>query len=76
MRPSAHAAVSPATASLTKRIPHKRLVQCGLVLSALAVALLTREISATMQTSSFIPGLALYGVGLGMVLSQINNLSR
>ena len=67
--------VSPASGFLTKRVPHKRLVQVGLIVSFIALFVLRASISATMNPSMLIPGLALYGVGLGMVLSQINNLT-
>jgi len=67
--------VSPASGFLTKRVPHKRLVQAGLIVSFIALFVLRASISATMNPSMLIPGLALYGVGLGMVLSQINNLT-
>ena len=67
--------VSPAAATLTKRIAHKRLVQTGLIINTIAIVILRLTINIDMQLSWLIPGLALYGVGLGLVLSQINNLT-
>lgn len=67
--------VSPTAATLTKRIPHKRLVQAGLVINTIAILVLRQSLSVNMQLRSLVPGLALYGVGMGLVLSQINNLT-
>jgi len=67
--------VSPAAATLTKRVPHKRLVQIGLIINTIAIVILGLAIKIDMKLGALIPGLALYGVGLGLVLSQINNLT-
>jgi EmrB/QacA subfamily drug resistance transporter len=67
--------VSPSAATLTKRIAHKRLVQLGLIINTIAVVILRFSIGMEMKLTVLIPGLALYGVGLGLVLSQINNLT-
>jgi EmrB/QacA subfamily drug resistance transporter len=67
--------VSPAAASLTKRIPHKRLVQAGLILDAVAIVILRFSIATDMGIARLIPGLVIYGIGMGLVLSQINNLT-
>jgi MFS family permease len=67
--------VSPLAATLTKRIPHKRLIQTGIVINIMAILLLRFVLSADMSLALLIPGLALYGAGLGLVLSQINNLT-
>jgi EmrB/QacA subfamily drug resistance transporter len=67
--------VSPMAAALTKRIPHKRLVQVGLIINVIAIVVLRSTLSADMKLSALIPGLSLYGIGMGLVLSQINNLT-
>jgi EmrB/QacA subfamily drug resistance transporter len=67
--------VSPLAATLTKRIPHKRLVQSGIVINIVAILVLRFVLAADMSLSLLIPGLALYGAGMGLVLSQINNLT-
>ena len=61
--------VSPLAAKFSKRIAHKRLVQTGLVLNTIAIVVLR----FTLDWPA--PALALYGIGLGLVLSQINNLA-
>ena len=67
--------VSPAAAGLTKRIAHKRLVQAGLIVNFIAIVVLRFTISTDVKLVWLIPGLSLYGIGLGLVLSQINNLT-
>jgi EmrB/QacA subfamily drug resistance transporter len=67
--------VSPATGFLSKRIPHKRLVQAGLVVSFIALIVLRQTLKTDMHPMALIPGLSLYGIGMGLVLSQINNLT-
>jgi Na+/melibiose symporter-like transporter len=67
--------VSPAAAKFSKRIPAKRLVQLGLVVNTIAIVVLRFTIGIETPTTWLIPGLALYGIGLGLVLSQINNLT-
>ena len=66
--------VSPSAAALTKKIPHKRLVQAGLVVNFIALLALRWALGVDTPLTALIPGLALYGIGLGLVLSQINNL--
>ena len=67
--------ISPTAAMLTKKIPHKRLVQAGLVVNFLALLALRQALGVDIPLLALVPGLALYGVGLGLVLSQINNLT-
>jgi len=67
--------VSPAAAAFSKRIAAKRLVQLGLACNAVAIVVLYFTIGIVEPALWLIPGLALYGIGLGLVLSQINNLT-
>jgi EmrB/QacA subfamily drug resistance transporter len=67
--------VSPAAAMLTRKIPHKRLVQAGLVVNVGALLALRFALGVDTPLGWLVPGLALYGIGLGLVLSQINNLT-
>jgi len=50
-------------------------VQTGLIINALAIVLLRFSIGIDTNLIWLIPGLSLYGIGLGLVLSQINNLT-
>ncbi|HEX3131618.1 MAG TPA: MFS transporter [Thermoanaerobaculia bacterium] len=67
--------VSPSAAVLSKKIPAKRLVQAGLIVNVVALLALYGALGVNTPLVYLIPGLALYGIGLGLVLSQINNLT-
>lgn len=67
--------VSPTAAKFSKRIPAKRLVQVGLIVNTIAIVVLRFTIGIDKPPAWLIPGLGLYGIGLGLVLSQINNLT-
>ena len=67
--------VSPLAAKFSKRIAHKRLVQAGLVVNTVAIVVLRFTVGADKPLLWLVPGLTLYGIGLGLVLSQINNLT-
>ena len=67
--------ISPTAAVLTKRIDHKRLVQSGLVVNVVSLLLMRWALGVDTPLTRLLPGLALYGAGLGLVLSQINNLT-
>jgi EmrB/QacA subfamily drug resistance transporter len=67
--------VSPAAAALTRKVPHKRLVQTGLVINVVALLALRWALGVETPLGYLIPGLCLYGIGMGLVMSQINNLT-
>jgi EmrB/QacA subfamily drug resistance transporter len=67
--------VSPAAATLSKAIPPKRLVQMGLAVNFVALLLIRWALGIDTPLKMLVPGLALYGMGLGLVLSQVNNLT-
>ncbi|MBV9495743.1 MAG: MFS transporter [Acidobacteria bacterium] len=66
---------SPLAGVLAKRIANKRLVQIGMALSIIALFTLYFTLREGISPQALIPGLALYGMGLGFVLSQVNNLT-
>jgi EmrB/QacA subfamily drug resistance transporter len=67
--------VSPAAAALTRKVAPKRLVQAGLVINVLALFALRWALGVDTPLTALIPGLALYGIGMGLVQSQVNNLT-
>jgi EmrB/QacA subfamily drug resistance transporter len=66
---------SPTAAALSKKIPPKRLVQIGLAINFCALLILRPAFGVEIPLIALIPGLALYGLGMGLVQSQINNLT-
>ena len=67
--------VSPSAAVLSKWIPHKRLAQAGLVVNFFALLAMRWAFGVDTPLMALVPGLALYGLGMGLVQSQINNLT-
>ncbi len=67
--------VAPASAVLTKKFVPKRLIQVGLAVSMLASVVLHYSITASSGPASFIPGLILFGIGMGLVMAQSSNLT-
>lgn len=68
---------SPVAGILSGRanVPQKYLIQVGLALSVVGAILLHAEVSATSTAVTFIPGLAFFGLGFGLVISQLANLT-
>lgn len=67
--------VAPASAVLSKKVTPKRLIQAGLVFAAAASVVLHGAINASATAADFVPGLMLFGVGMGLVMAQVSNLA-
>lgn len=67
--------VSPLAAAVSHKIKPKHLIQVGLVLNAIALTMMTLSLSTTGVTNQLVWSLMIYGAGLGLVMSQINNLT-
>jgi len=66
---------SPGAAVMSKWIPQKRLVQAGLAVNFVALLAMRWAMGVDTPLMALVPGLALYGLGMGLVQSQINNLT-
>ena len=67
--------VSPSMAALSHRIAPKRIIQAGLLLSFCATLVLRWSLNPAGSVWQLTPGFALFGAGMGMVMSQINNIT-
>jgi EmrB/QacA subfamily drug resistance transporter len=56
-------------------VPQKYLIQVGLVLALIGGILLRTEVSATSTVASFVPGMLAFGLGFGLLISQLANLT-
>ena len=63
------------TARLAARISTKYLVGIGTVFSIAGAVLMAHSFSVGMTTTDLIPRFALFGVPLGLALSQLDNLT-
>ncbi len=67
--------VAPLSAVLSKKISGKLLINIGLLINVVAYLVLRYTLSIDTTATALIPGLALFGIGMGLVMSQINNLT-
>ena len=61
-------------AKFSSKIPAKYIIQLGLVFSTVSVYLLRNQISIDVTRGDLAWGLALFGLGMGMVMSQLMNV--
>lgn len=58
-----------------RNVPQRYLIQIGLVLALIGSILLRMEVSATATVPTFMPGLICFGLGFGLLISQLANLT-
>lgn len=56
-------------------VPSRWLIQLGLACSIVGSLLLHQELTATSTVATFIPGLAIFGLGFGLAFSQLANVT-
>jgi len=56
-------------------VAQRYLIQLGLVLALLGAILLRTEVSVTSSVATFIPGMATFGLGFGLLISQLTNIT-
>jgi len=66
---------SPLSAFLSKKIAPKLLVQFGLFMNILGMIILRFSFNVNADAMTFAPGLMVYAFGMGMIMSQINNIA-
>ncbi len=66
---------SPAALSLARKLKPKTIIMMGLVASALSILVMIYTLTTAANVNSLIPGLVLFGVGVGLIQSQVNNLT-
>jgi EmrB/QacA subfamily drug resistance transporter len=66
---------APTAAVIIQHVPPKRLIQAGLLLNVASYLLLRQTLTPDATSAQLIPGLAMQGIGIGVVLAQINNVT-
>ncbi len=66
---------APMSAILVKKISAKTLIIIGLIVTGLASIVLYYSLNIDTTAMTLIPGLFLFGAGMGLVMSQINNVT-
>ncbi len=67
--------VSPLALIIAKKVRPKLMIMIGLGLTALANLVMIWMLTPDAGTKVLVPGFILYGTGMGLVFSQINNLT-
>ncbi len=67
--------MAPLTGVLQRKISPKYLIQAGLLVEVCALFLLRTLVRTDATANHLIPGLILFGVGMGMVMAPISNLT-
>ena len=66
---------APFSAFISKWILPKRIVQVGLGLNVFAALVLRQSINVNATAASLVPGLLMFGIGMGLVMAQVSNLT-
>jgi hypothetical protein len=67
--------MSPISAILGRKLSPKMIVVLGLGINVISYLILRQELTATADVWSLAPGLALFGIGFGFVIAQVNNIT-
>ncbi len=67
--------MAPVAANLSHRITPKYLIQAGFLIDVIAAFVIRASLHVDATGTSLIPGLALYGLGMGLVMAPISNLT-
>jgi EmrB/QacA subfamily drug resistance transporter len=66
---------APTSGFISKYFTPKRLIQAGLAIDVLALLVLHQSLTESATAWSIAPGMALYGLGMGLMMAQISNIS-
>ncbi|HXI13517.1 MAG TPA: DHA2 family efflux MFS transporter permease subunit [Thermoanaerobaculia bacterium] len=67
--------VSPVAAILSRRFQARRLIQTGVLIAATSLLFLRGVLAVDMPLWHLVPVLTMYGIGMGLVMAQINNVT-
>jgi predicted MFS family arabinose efflux permease len=66
---------APLSAALSRSIRPKLLVHAGLIFTVLSLLVLYWTLTVTSTVWTLAPGLILYGLGIGIIMSQLSNIT-
>ncbi len=67
--------VAPLSAFMSKKVSPKFLISLGLFINTIAYVVLYYTMKVSSTGIDLAPGLAIFGIGMGMVMSQVNNIT-
>jgi len=66
---------APLAIGLSKKFTSKHIIQAGLVISAIGTLWLRSALTPTVDAMGLAPSLFFYGIGMGLVMSMVSNLT-
>ncbi|MDB4939879.1 MAG: transrane efflux protein [Candidatus Doudnabacteria bacterium] len=66
---------APLAGVLSRKIPAKYIIQVGMLINLASLIIVRQTLTPDLHASHLIPGLALFGLGMGLVMGPINNLT-
>lgn len=66
---------APVSAIISKYFLPKRIVQVGLAINVLATVVIRQSLNVNATAMTLAPGLILFGIGMGLVMAQVSNLT-
>lgn len=67
--------MAPLSALFSRKYTPKLMVQIGLVSSTLALLLVRHTLNVNTTSADLIPGMILYGIGIGLMMAQLTNIT-
>jgi EmrB/QacA subfamily drug resistance transporter len=67
--------MAPFSAYISKYVYPKHLIMTGLFINIIAYVVLIFSLKVTATPLTLMPGLILYGIGMGLVMAQISNIT-
>lgn len=66
---------APLSGVLSTKVPAKYVIQAGLLINVVGVLVMRSVIAPDAKAPMLIPDLVLFGIGMGMVMAQISNMT-
>ncbi len=67
--------ISPAALAIARKVKPKPIIMTGLILTSIAILTMIFMLKDGADKNVLIPGFIIFGLGMGLVQSQINNLT-
>ncbi len=66
---------APMSAFFSNKIAPKRLIQIGFISMVAGIAFIYKTLNVDSTSQDLIPGMIFYGIGMGLMMAQINNMA-
>ena len=66
---------APMSAFFSNKIAPKRLIQIGFISMVAGIAFIYKTLNVDSTSQDLVPGMIFYGIGMGLMMAQINNMA-